>query len=64
MESKNETKQEMNLDQMETVSGGINIKIETVRTCPVCGQEYSRIKDPNHEWKCKYGQPGSIKSDL
>ena len=48
MESNNESKQELNPDQMEMISGGAGFN----RICHVCGHESDRKKDPMHEFNC------------
>lgn len=53
MENKNETKQELELNQMEKVSGGSE---GIHRICSVCGKEYCLLSDPDHEFHCKKEQ--------
>ncbi len=52
MENNNKVKRELDLDQMEKISGGS----EAMKVCPVCGQVISVLQYVTHFAKCRTEQ--------
>ena len=52
MENNNKAKRELDLDQMEKISGGS----EAMKVCPVCGQAISVLQYVTHFAKCRTEQ--------